>query len=76
MILLGIGKYSKTIIDTKDKESEEDLKPFLKKLDDYETVVKLDNEYNIIEQINGEITQEEIDNQLINYKKAIKEELI
>ena len=76
MILLGIGKYSKTIIDTKDKESEEDLKPFLKKLDDYETVVKLDNEYNIIEQINGEITQEEINNQLINYKKAIKEELI
>lgn len=76
MILLGIGKYSKTIIDTKDKESEEDLKPFLKKLEDYETVIKLDNEYNIMEQINGEITQEEINNQLINYKKAIKEELI
>lgn len=76
MILLGIGKYSKTIIDTRYKESEEDLKPFIKQLDEYETIVKLDNDYNLIETINGEITQEEINNQLISYKKVIKEQLI
>ena len=76
MILLGIGKYSKTIIDTRYKESEEDLKPFFKQLDEYEVVAKLDNDYNLIETINGEITQEEINNQLISYKKVIKEQLI
>ena len=69
MILLGVNKYNKTIIDTKQKESEEELKPFIKRLDECYFIAKLDNNYNLIEVIKGETTQEDIDKELIRYKE-------
>ena len=69
MILLGVSKYNKTIIDTKQKESEEELKPFIKRLDECFLIVKLDNNYNLIEVIKGETTQEDINKELIRYKE-------
>lgn len=76
MILLGVSKYNKTIIDTKQKESEEELKPFIKRLDECFLIVKLDNNYNIIEVIKGETTQEDIDKELIRYKEIKEFELL
>ena len=76
MILLGVSKYNKTIIDTKQKESEEELKPFIKKLDECFLIVKLDNNYNIIEVIKGETTQEDINKELIRYKEVKNSELL
>lgn len=70
MILLGVNKYNKTIIDTKQKETEEELKPFIKRLDECFLIVKLDNNYNIIEVIKGETTQEDINKELIRYKEV------
>ena len=69
MILLGVNKYNKTIIDTKQKESEEELKPFIKRLDECFLIAKLDNDYNPIEVIKGETTQEDTDKELIRYKE-------
>ena len=69
MILLGVSKYNKTIIDTKQKETEEELKPFIKRLDECFLIVKLDNNYNLIEVIKGETTQEDINKELIHYKE-------
>lgn len=76
MILLGVSKYNKTIIDTKQKESEEELKPFIKRLDECFLIVKLDNNYNIIEVIKGETTQEDINKELIRYKEIKEFELL
>ena len=76
MILLGVSKYNKTIIDTKQKESEEELKPFIKRLDECFLIVKLDNNYNIIEVIKGETTQEDIDKELIRYKEVKESKLL
>ena len=76
MILLGVSKYNKTIIDTKQKETEEELKPFIKKLDECFLIVKLDNNYNLIEVIKGETTQEDIDKELIRYKEIKEFELL
>ena len=76
MILLGVSKYNKTIIDTKQKETEEELKPFIKRLDECFLIVKLDNNYNIIEVIKGETTQEDIDKELIRYKEVKKSQLL
>ena len=76
MILLGVNKYNKIIIDTKQKESEEELKPFIKKLDECFLIVKLDNNYNLIEVIKGETTQEDIDKELIRYKEIKEFELL
>ena len=70
MILLGVNKYNKTIIDTKQKETEEELKPFIKRLDECFLIVKLDNNYNLIEVIKGETTQEDINKELIRYKEV------
>ncbi len=76
MILLGVSKYNKTIIDTKQKESEEELKPFIKRLDECFLIVKLDNNYNLIEVIKGETTQEDINKELIRYKEIKEFELL
>ena len=76
MILLGVSKYNKTVIDTKQKESEEELKPFIKRLDECFLIVKLDNNYNLIEVIKGETTQEDIDKELIRYKEVKESELL
>ena len=76
MILLGVNKYNKTIIDTKQKESEEELKPFIKRLDECFLIVKLDNNYNLIEVIKGETTQEDIDKELIRYKEVKESKLL
>ena len=76
MILLGVNKYNKTIIDTKQKESEEELKPFIKRLDECFLIVKLDNNYNLIEVIKGETTQEDIDKELIRYKDLKESKLL
>lgn len=76
MILLGVSKYNKTIIDTKQKETEEELKPFVKRLDECFLIVKLDNNYNIIEVIKGETTQEDINKELIRYKEVKEFELL
>ena len=76
MILLGVNKYNKTIIDTKQKETEEELKPFIKRLDECFLIVKLDNNYNIIEVIKGETTQEDINKELIRYKEIKEFELL
>ena len=76
MILLGVSKYNKTVIDTKQKESEEELKPFIKKLDECFLIVKLDNNYNLIEVIKGETTQEDIDKELIRYKEVKESKLL
>ena len=75
MILLGVSKYNKTIIDTKQKETEEELKPFIKRLDECFLIVKLDNNYNIIEVIKGETNQEDINKELIRYKEVKEFEL-
>ena len=76
MILLGVSKYNKTVIDTKQKESEEELKPFIKRLDECFLIVKLDNNYNLIEVIKGETTQEDIDKELIRYKDLKESKLL
>ena len=76
MILLGVSKYNKTIIDTKQKETEEELKPFIKKLDECFLIVKLDNNYNLIEVIKGETTQEDTNKELIRYKEIKEFELL
>ena len=76
MILLGVSKYNKTVIDTKQKESEEELKPFIKRLDECFLIVKLDNDYNPIEIIKGETTQEDIDKELIRYKEVKESKLL
>ena len=76
MILLGVSKYNKTIINTKQKETEEELKPFIKRLDECFLIVKLDNNYNIIEVIKGETTQEDINKELIRYKEVKEFELL
>ena len=76
MILLGVNKYNKTIIDTKQKESEEELKPFIKRLDECFLIVKLDNNYNLIEVIKGETTQEDINKELIRYKEVKESKLL
>lgn len=76
MILLGVSKYNKTIIDTKQKESEEELKPFIKRLDECYFIAKLDNDYNPIEIIKGETTQEDIDKELIRYKEVKESKLL
>ena len=76
MILLGVSKYNKTVIDTKQKESEEELKPFIKRLDECFLIVKLDNNYNLIEVIKGETTQEDIDKELIRYKEVKESKLL
>lgn len=76
MILLGVSKYNKTIIDTKQKETEEELKPFVKRLDECFLIVKLDNNYNIIEVIKGETTQEDINKELIRYKEVKESKLL
>ena len=76
MILLGVSKYNKTIIDTKQKETEEELKPFVKRLDECFLIVKLDNNYNLIEVIKGETTQEDIDKELIRYKDLKESKLL
>lgn len=76
MILLGVNKYNKTIIDTKQKESEEELKPFIKRLDECFLIVKLDKDYSIIEVIKGETTQEDINKELIRYKEVKESKLL
>ena len=76
MILLGVNKYNKTIIDTKQKETEEELKPFVKRLDECFLIVKLDNNYNLIEVIKGETTQEDINKELIRYKEVKESKLL
>ena len=76
MILLGVSKYNKTIIDTKQKELEEELKPFIKRLDECFLIVKLDNNYNLIEVIKGETTQEDINKELIRYKELKESKLL
>ena len=76
MILLGVNKYNKTIIDTKQKETEEELKPFIKRLDECFLIVKLDNNYNLIEVIKGETTQEDINKELIRYKEVKESKLL
>ena len=76
MILLGVNKYTKTIIDTKQKETEEELKPFIKRLDECFLIVKLDNNYNLIEVIKGETTQEDINKELIRYKEVKESKLL
>ena len=76
MILLGVSKYNKTVIDTKQKESEEELEPFIKRLDECFLIVKLDNNYNLIEVIKGETTQEDINKELIRYKEVKESKLL
>ena len=75
-MLLGVNKYNKTIIDTKQKESEEELKRFIKRLDECFLIVKLDNNYNLIEVIKGETTQEDINKELIRYKEVKESKLL
>ena len=69
MRLLGLGKYSSTTVTTKEDIKQEKLDEYINMLNnEYKVVLKTTDDYELIEQIKGNLSEEEIELKLSLYK--------
>ena len=69
MRLLGLGKYSSTTVTTKKDIKQEKLDEYINMLNnEYKIVLKTTDDYELIEQIKGNLSEEEIELKLSLYK--------
>lgn len=69
MRLLGLGKYSSTTVTAKEDIKQEKLDEYINMLNnEYKLVLKTTDDYKLIEQIKGDLSEEEIELKLSLYK--------
>ena len=69
MRLLGLDKYSSTTVTTKKDIEQEKLDEYINMLNnEYNIVLKTTDDYKLIEQIKGNLSEEEIELKLSLYK--------